>query len=284
MRIRTQMSTAMATVGVIVAAMALSAAPALALAPAVEQPGSTVTLTRGSALLAFAVNSENSSTVYWLEYGTSEAYGSRTMAANLAASEAGETVDITLEDLVPGTVYHYRLVGSNSAGAVNGPDGVFTTMAPSPPSVSTGGSSGVGQNTATISGTVNAQGEVTNYGFEIGTGAGYGLPTGLGTVSSGEEALSLVLTGLQPGSTYHYRVQASNLDGTTYGPEQTFTTAGVPSLLTVPVAPPLIATPAIAFPVVKVTTKPKGTTKKKNKKNAKKAVKSPTKSRTRGKP
>jgi hypothetical protein len=39
------------------------------------------------------------------------------------------------------------------------------------------------------------------------------------------------LEGLQPGTTYHYRVVATNVDGTTYGEDQTFTTPGYLELI-----------------------------------------------------
>jgi hypothetical protein len=255
-----------------------------AVQPVVEQFGSTVAVTRGSALLAITANSEHSPTEYLVEYGTGIAYGSRSAPANRSASGA-ETIDIALEDLTPATLYHYRLVASNPAGTVVGPDETFTTAAATPPLAATGGTSGAGQNTATITGTVNPQGEDTSYGFEIGTGSGYGQPTGLGTVSAGEETIALALSGLQPGTTYHYRVIASNQDGTAYGADQAFTTAGVAVALTVPPAPPLIATPVVAFPKVKATTikpKPKPKSKKAKKKATKKKAKKAVKAKKKG--
>jgi hypothetical protein len=246
----------------------------LLLGPVLGGAGSAVSITRSNAVLGFTVNSENNSTTYWLEYGPSAAYGATTAKVALAAGAAAEAVEVNLEDLAAGTLYHYRLVASNSGGTAAGPDETFTTSAPSPPVVTTGAAGAVGQNTATITGSVSSQGQATSYGFEIGSGAGYGEPMGRGTLSVGEEGIALALNGLQPGTTYHYRVEASNLDGTTYGPDQTFTTAGVASALTVPSAPPLIVTPAVAFPSAKApaakvkATKPK--TKKKPRKSTRK--------------
>jgi hypothetical protein len=39
------------------------------------------------------------------------------------------------------------------------------------------------------------------------------------------------ITGLVPGTTYHYRLEATNSYGTTYGPDQTFTTNGPNAVL-----------------------------------------------------
>ena len=46
-----------------------------------------------------------------------------------------------------------------------------------------------------------------------------------------EHAVAANLTGLEPNTTYHYRVSAMNFSGVTYGPDQTFATAGVPTIL-----------------------------------------------------
>jgi hypothetical protein len=132
-----------------------------------------------------------------------------------------------------------------------GNDATFTTAAAAPPLVSTGGGSNVSQNSATISGTVDPQGLQTSYGFEIGTEPGdYGPATGLGSIGAGttEEAVSLALQDLQPGTTYYYRLVATNVDGTSYGQDETFTTPGYLNLIMQPATPPLLAIPNIAFP------------------------------------
>jgi phosphodiesterase/alkaline phosphatase D-like protein len=251
-----------------------------AVAPVIEGPGSPVSASRDSALIAFSVNAENSLSTYQVEYGVDTTYGARSAPVKRSTGIT-ETVDLVLDDLAPGTVYHYRLLASDATGSVSGPDGTFTTAAPTPPLVATGGANGVGQNTATITASVNPEGLDTIYGFEVGVGDGYGLPTGLGTVSSGEEGIALALSGLQPGTTYHYRVLASNADGVVYGTDQAFTTTGVAVPLTVPASPPLITTPKIAFPTVKAATKPKA--KKKTTKKSKKKTKSKAKRKPKGK-
>jgi hypothetical protein len=58
----------------------------------------------------------------------------------------------------------------------------------------------------------------------------------------------LTLEDLQPGTTYYYRLVATNADGTTYGEDETFTTPGYLSPIIQPATPPLLAIPAIAFP------------------------------------
>ena len=58
----------------------------------------------------------------------------------------------------------------------------------------------------------------------------------------------MTLGELQPGTTYYYRVTATNADGTVQSEPATFTTPRFPSLLAAPVSPPQIAIPATAFP------------------------------------
>ena len=156
--------------------------------------------------------------------------------------------------LLPGQVYHYRLVAQNEfEGTVEvgyGQDATFTTQPPTPPLVSTGGASAVSQNTATLAGTVTTNGLQTNYGFEIGTSPGnYGPATGLGAIGGSQtETVSVTLGELQPGTTYYYRVTATNADGTVQGQPQSFTTPGFPTLVTTPTAPPLVAYTSPGFP------------------------------------
>jgi hypothetical protein len=224
--------------------------------PPVVTVAATITA-RTTAVLAGAVNPENSPTSYHFVYGPTSSYGQSTPKTEIG-SNFGEdpTAPRLISELQPGTTYHYRLVATNQAGTEEGPDETFTTSPPTPPVAITAGASGVSQNTATISGTVSTNGLQTKYGFEIGTEAGnYGPATGLGSLGGvTTEAVSVTLSQLQPGTTYQYRIVATNADGTSYGEPQAFATPGFPILLRPPSAPPLIATPAIAFPTETGTT------------------------------
>jgi hypothetical protein len=69
--------------------------------------------------------------------------------------------------------YHYALVAKNRYGVQGlGQDHTFTTHTGTPPIVSTGGASGISQNSATISGTVDPEGLQTSYYFEYGIALG----------------------------------------------------------------------------------------------------------------
>ena len=57
------------------------------------------------------VNGEGYATTYHFEYGPTEAYGFKTAKESLSAVNG--QVSATLSGLVPGTVYHFRLVASD---------------------------------------------------------------------------------------------------------------------------------------------------------------------------
>ena len=81
---------------------------------------------------------------------------------------------------------------------------------------------------ATLGGTVNPNSSTTEYGFQYGPTASYGEETTLTSAGSGNTAgtVSGVLTGLQSGTTYHFRMIAINAGGTAVGSDETFATTG----------------------------------------------------------
>ncbi len=103
------------------------------------------------------------------------------------------------------------------------------------PTVTTGSPSSVGQSSATVSGTVNPNGQSTSYFFKYGTTTTYGLqttPAGAGN-GTGTVAVHQTLDGLTPNTTYHYQLVATSSAGTTNGTDQTFTTSATATSQTV---------------------------------------------------
>jgi len=110
---------------------------------------------------------------------------------------------------------------------------LFSTSAfaaTSAPTVSTAGTSNVTYSSANLYGNVNPHGLSTTYYFEYGTTSGYGTRTLLTPAGGGTKSIELgfSVTGLQSVTTYHYRVAASNSDGTSYGKGRVFTTSKIP--------------------------------------------------------
>ncbi len=88
-------------------------------------------------------------------------------------------------------------------------------VAASSPTVTTGGATKITDTSATLHGTVNPNGSQTGYVFDYGLTNAYGLSTTSHTVSSGTMAVkvSLGISGLTPGTVYHYRIAALNGSG-----------------------------------------------------------------------
>ncbi len=93
--------------------------------------------------------------------------------------------------------------------------------------------------TALLKARVNPRGVATTYFFQYGPTAAYGFQTPSAAAGSGtvEIPLTRTVSGLQPGTTYHFRVLASSSAGMTASKDATFTTRKVPLSLTADVAP-----------------------------------------------
>jgi hypothetical protein len=103
-----------------------------------------------------------------------------------------------------------------------------TQFVPQAPAVETGSATGVEVTTATLNGSVNANGFPTTYKFEYGTTTAYGSSAALseGNAGSGKASVpvSASVKGLAPATTYHYRIVATNAVSPTSGLDRTFTT------------------------------------------------------------
>jgi PKD repeat protein len=95
--------------------------------------GSQNTYTQGvgsrGATIAGGIYQNGLNTTWWIQYGTTSAYGSQTAPADLGAGSAPVAVTGYLSGLAPATTYHYRLVAENSLGTTYGYDYTFTTAA-----------------------------------------------------------------------------------------------------------------------------------------------------------
>ena len=198
--------------------------------------GSASGVGTGSATVSGTVNPDGTATTYHFDFGTSTNYGSQAPAAPDPSAGSGttaQTESTTLTGLIPNTLYHYRIEATNEGGTSDGADQTFTTTeagtSPSP-IVATGSAINVGTfgpGTATVSGTVNANGEAATYHFDYGTSTNYTSQTISEPISSTTaELVDAGLTGLSPNTVYHYRIEATDAWGTNYGADQTFTTTG----------------------------------------------------------
>lgn len=183
----------------------------------------TATAVTGTAAkLNGTVTANNASTAVSFNYGTTTSYG--TTVAGTPTPVAGSTatnVSANITGLLPGTLYHYRVVGANSYGTTNGTDMTFTTTGL--PIVVTNTPTNITATSAKINGTITANGISTTASFEWGTTTAYGgsisaLPATV--TGSSATAVSADLVGLTPGGTYHYRCKGVSSAGTAYGADQ----------------------------------------------------------------
>jgi hypothetical protein len=107
------------------------------------------------------------------------------------------------------------------------------------PSVFTGAASGVSYGSATLTGAVDPHGSNTSYYFQYGPTKAYGAQTALADAGAGTAAVKIAVPviGLQPITTYHYRLIAVNSGGAASGGDVAFKTAKVPLSLAITAGP-----------------------------------------------
>lgn len=258
-----------------------------AVLPAVNaRPPSASEITRSSAVLNGTINPEHNATTYRFVYVEAARYeptvknryyaGGSTPEASAGEAFADEVVESPqITGLRAGTTYDYALEATNEVGTEVGPNYEFTTAPGTPPVVGAGSASAITQAGATIVDTIDPESLPTTYELDLGTDPSYSGAKIFGQVVEGYETIAVNLEDLAPGTTYYYRILATNEDGTTEGAGQTLTTPGVVSPISAPPAPPLLATPPIVFPteqgkVIKPPPKEKsGKSKKKHRARSK---------------
>ncbi|MGV3659986.1 MAG: choice-of-anchor D domain-containing protein [Prosthecobacter sp.] len=95
------------------------------------------------------------------------------------------------------------------------------------PTVATGEATRLSRSRATLGGAINPHGLVTSAQFQYGLDVNYG-STAVVQVSRAEglaaQTVGVVVQGLMPGTTYHYRLAATSEAGSSQGQDRTFTT------------------------------------------------------------
>jgi hypothetical protein len=193
--------------------------------PTVENESASET-SQTTTKLEGEVNPHGFDTTYHFEYGETTAYGTSVPIPDedIGAGSVNVPVNVKFSDLHAGTTYHYRVVATNSQGVTRGFDKSLTTV-PSA-EITDVSASGISSTGATLSAKINPLENATSYQFEYGTSTAYGASVPVAPVGIGEGdsavAVTQAIAGLQPNTTYHFRVVASNTLGRSTSPDHTF--------------------------------------------------------------
>jgi PKD repeat protein len=216
-------------------------------------PTYTASVSAHGATITGGIYRNRLDTKWWIEYGTTTAYGQQTPASDIGSGSAPVAVSGSLSGLTAGTAYHYRLVAQNSLGSAYGYDYTFMTQ-PAPaggptasfvvsPDKPSPGVSATFDASASTAGTI---GSISDYSWNFGDGTGVQDANGSSTFShtyASRGTYTVTLTVTSNGQT-----DTSTRTVTVDDSEATFT----PSSIAVP------AGTAIAFNAGGSTTGPGG--------------------------
>ena len=183
-----------------------------------------------------------------IQWGKTTAYGSSIpFQANITAS-GPVAVGWSAGPLEPSTTYHFRLVAYDGQNTIYGQDQTFTTTAPSTPpwiNITRVNYAGFGifdhqrpdvsADAAVVLASFFAGGAPATLAFEYGTTSQYGsevLSDQTVPLGQGADYMMCFIKNLTPNTTYHFRSRVTSSVGTTYSPDQTFTTLELPVIVT----------------------------------------------------
>jgi hypothetical protein len=144
--------------------------------------------------------------------------------AQIGSGSAPVSITADASGLASGTTYEFRLVASDARATANGPNQTFST---SPAAVITDPQAeNLTATTGDLTANINPEGLDTTYQFQWGTSTSYtnDVPAAPADLGSGTAPVTETaqLTGLTPNTTYHWRVIATDSNGTTTTADQTF--------------------------------------------------------------
>ena len=178
-----------------------------------------------SARLNGSVNPHGLTTTFHFEYGLTTSYGLTTPPQNRSGNTP-QNVSANISNLMANRVYHFRIVASSAGGTSFGGDRTFTTLtATGPPVVTTNQATNVTSSSATLNGLLNPHGLSTSVNFQYGPTTSYGSTTPAQTQNGNTyRNIHANIAGLMANRTYHFRIKATNMGGTRFGGDRTFTT------------------------------------------------------------
>ncbi|HJV78648.1 MAG TPA: DUF2271 domain-containing protein [Paludibacter sp.] len=194
--------------------LALTTATPTAIAATTATAGGNITSDGGSTVTARGVCWNTSATPTISNSKTTDGNGTGTFTSSLTG-------------LLPATVYYVRAYATNATGTVYGNEVTFTTTQAATLALTTTAPSGIATTAATAGGNITSDGGlvITARGVCWSTSTAPTISNSKTTDGNGTGVFTSNLTGLQPNTKYYLRAYATNLSGTTYGNEVSFTTA-----------------------------------------------------------
>ena len=211
----------------VVASLLIAGSVALAASSPSVSTGSATSVKQMTAVLNGTVNPNGAGTTYFFQWGLDRNYGANSRPHSAGSGTKPVSLHATATGLIPGTVYHYRLVAISRFGETGGADRTFKTTGPPPAVVATGPASQIGTNFATVTGIINPNGARTTWYFQYGLSTSYQFSTAPATVPTGGSPVTVAFTlqGLEFGTIFHYRLVAVHGSAvTTSGNDEIFMT------------------------------------------------------------
>jgi uncharacterized protein (TIGR02145 family) len=186
-------------------------------------------ISKTGATLNGTVNANGLPTTVTFEYQYDDGRGWKEVSQTVTAIQSpltGNTeteVSASLTGLADGT-YTYRVKAENSLGTVLYPVQESFDIGGQAPAAATLTATNLASGTATLNSTVNAGSILTGVDFEYGTTTSYGQESSASHITGNTSTnVSICITGLTNGVTYHYRVRAANSIAIAYGDDMEFT-------------------------------------------------------------
>jgi hypothetical protein len=192
-------------------------------------------VTRQTATLnaSFVGNGEN--TTYHFQWGVNDVEENESTPVTLTGPTGETQISQGITGLTAGTVYRFRVIAEAGPNESIAQELTFETSA-AIKGITTLPATDVKPTEATLNGSLDPDGFETNFYFEYGKTKSYGqkvpVPPGdeVGTSAPGSTPVETLATNLEPGTTYHFRLVATNASGLSKGGDQIFTTPQAPSV------------------------------------------------------
>ena len=169
--------------------------------------------------------SVSGATGYRLDVATNNSFTN--YVAGYQNLDVGNALRRSVASLTASTTYYYRVRAYNGYGTSGNSNVInVTTLSPTgPPVAITNPATSITSSSARLNGTVDPHGLSTTVYFQYGRTTGYGSRTANQTKTGNNyQNVFANISGLSAGTAYHFRIVASNIRGTRYGGDRTFTT------------------------------------------------------------